>query len=590
MWLEHATGDQYATADREHRCQRAADGSRHPDSAGVRISVGRPVCIGRSVGAGLRVTDLPVPSASALPSPTAAPTAAPISATGKGVTIVIFDRGIDFRFPDFLNPDGTTRIKAALDMSGQNWCNDGNPRPTEYTEADFNAALAGQKQIDLRDAVGHGTATAGLAAGNGSALPDRRYAGVAPEADLIIVKTTSEGAPAHGDQPAEAAFNGCMDQALNWAKGQIDALGQPVVGLWNAGTQWGPIDGTSATSRAIAKLFPPGKPGWVWVASSGDEGGLPSHAGADYSPDSPAVIHFGLTTDSSYPTAWYSGSPAKVTVEFADGTKVGPVGPGDAVTVAGVSVTQYQPGKEFYPWTSNSGDHAVWMNISGHSGQPGTITFSAAGGGSGHVDLYGDVLGSQPLTSSINFTDSLADGRLNDQSSTAGAIVVADYVALDNFIDVDGVSRSFSNEGSTGQLWYRSSGGPTRDGRSVVDIAARGPERAGAAGAGIVVVRPLVPEPLAAGWAEHVHPLRRHERGGADRGRHDRVDAPGEPDAHRRPGARHAALDGHQRLVHRSGAERRLGLRQAQHRGRSGRRCRVVARRSLPRRGRRPNA
>jgi minor extracellular serine protease Vpr len=432
----------------------------------------------------------PQASASASSGPGGTPTAAPVSATGAGVTIVIFDRGIDWRNPEFLNADGTTRIKAALDMSGQNWCADGNPAPTAYTQDDINAALAGTRQIGLRDAVGHGTATAGLAAGNGSSLPDGRYAGVAPDADLVIVKVTSEGAPAHGDQPAEAAFNGCMDDALAWAKGQIEALGQPVVGIWNAGTQWGPIDGSSATSRAIARLFPPDKPGWVWVASSGDEGGIPNHAGADYAAGSPAVIHFGLTGDSSYPSAWYTGSaPATVTVELGDGTKVGPVAPGDSASAGGVTVTQYAPGKEFYPWTSNSGDHAVWLNISGHNGQGGTITFTATGSKSGHVDVYGDVLGPQPLTSAINFSDALVDGRLNDVSSTPGAIVVADYVALDHFTDVNGANEDFSQEGVAGALWYRSSGGPTRDGRDVVDVAAAGQN---------------VPAPLAAGswWSD----------------------------------------------------------------------------------------
>src|SRR5579863_7657283 len=38
----------------------------------------------------------------------------------------------------------------------------GTPPPTEYTEAQINAALSGAASINTRDAVGHGTATAGL--------------------------------------------------------------------------------------------------------------------------------------------------------------------------------------------------------------------------------------------------------------------------------------------------------------------------------------------------------------------------------------------------------------------------------------------
>ena len=41
---------------------------------------------------------------------------------GSGVTIAIIDRGIDWQHPDFIKPDGSTRIRAMLDMSGQNGC------------------------------------------------------------------------------------------------------------------------------------------------------------------------------------------------------------------------------------------------------------------------------------------------------------------------------------------------------------------------------------------------------------------------------------------------------------------------------------
>jgi subtilisin family serine protease len=40
--------------------------------------------------------------------------------TGHGVTVAILDRGIDWRNPDFIKVDGTTRIKWILDLSGQN--------------------------------------------------------------------------------------------------------------------------------------------------------------------------------------------------------------------------------------------------------------------------------------------------------------------------------------------------------------------------------------------------------------------------------------------------------------------------------------
>src|ERR1700687_3515586 len=72
--------------------------------------------------------------------------------TGRGVTVAILDRGIEWRNPDFIKTDGTTRIKWLLDMSGQNLCDPANPPPVEYTEAQINAALAGGPPISERDA------------------------------------------------------------------------------------------------------------------------------------------------------------------------------------------------------------------------------------------------------------------------------------------------------------------------------------------------------------------------------------------------------------------------------------------------------
>ena len=65
-------------------------------------------------------------------------------------------------------------------------------------------------------------------------------------------------------------------------------------------------------------------------------------------------------------------------------------------------------------------------------------------------------------------------GRLNDIASTTGVIVVGDYVALDSFSDVDSIPRDVSTRVLQAICGTESSGGPTRDGRDVVDIAAPG--------------------------------------------------------------------------------------------------------------------
>ncbi len=397
--------------------------------------------------------------------------------TGKGVTIAVLDRGIAWRHPDFINEDGSTRIYKMLDMSGQRLCREDNPEPVEYTAQDINQALMNDTDLGTTDFVGHGSSTAGTAAGNGRGLPDGRYMGIAPQADLVIVKMTSEGAPAHGDVPAQAGFQGCQDDAIDWAAAVMDELGQPGVLIINSGVQWGPVDGTSAVSRKLAAVFPEDKPGRIVVLPSGDEGSLPNHARADF--DASQTTEIGINRASStfsVMSAWYSGGvPAEVTVRFDDGTSVGPVGPGQVLDQDGISITHYRPGQEFYPWRSDSGDRAVWIGISGHPGK-GSFQIKALsmGDGAGEVDLYGDVTGPN-LTPVTTMIDHLTPGRLQDYAGTPSAIVVADHNLRTSYTDIDGIMRTMMEEGEKDDLWLKSSAGPTRDGRDFgVDISAPG--------------------------------------------------------------------------------------------------------------------
>jgi hypothetical protein len=346
-----------------------------------------------------------------------------------------------------------------------------------YTETQINQALQANTPLAERDAVGHGTVTAGIAAGNGSAaLPaSAQWAGLAPEADLLIVKVTSEGAPAHGTQAAESPFQGCYSQALDLVTQEATALGEPIVALINSGTQWGPIDGTSALSQKIDQDFGLSTPGHVYISASGDEGTLNNHARSTYS--NTATI-FPLTKSSTgnvYMQAWYTGSvPAKVTVKMAATGATATALPGNTCassTDGTITVCQYLPGQQFYPWTSSGPDRAVWININGHSGA-GSVKIQATIAATGTADVYGDAA---PI---VTFAKFLTPGRLDDPSSTFSAIVAACYNVRTTWVDITGTMQSLTTEGATGALWKYSSGGPTRDGRvppnGGVDVATPG--------------------------------------------------------------------------------------------------------------------
>ena len=86
----------------------------------------------------------------------------------------IIDSGIDYTNPNFCNADGTTRIRALWDQSIQGKPPAGYALGTEYTQEQINMALAQEGSIESKkeivpssDTSGHGTAVAGVAAGNG---------------------------------------------------------------------------------------------------------------------------------------------------------------------------------------------------------------------------------------------------------------------------------------------------------------------------------------------------------------------------------------------------------------------------------------
>ena len=93
---------------------------------------------------------------------------------GTGVLVAIIDSGIDYANLDFRNADGTTRIYALWDQTIPGNPPEGYVQGTEYTQEKINEALQQEnrtermKIVPSEDRSGHGTAVAGIAAGNGT--------------------------------------------------------------------------------------------------------------------------------------------------------------------------------------------------------------------------------------------------------------------------------------------------------------------------------------------------------------------------------------------------------------------------------------
>ncbi len=113
--------------------------------------------------------------------------------TGRNVIIGFVDTGIDYTNPLFLDREGRSRIGVLWDQTVRGGrAGQGIPSAyygTAYTVGQINEALASADPYSVvpsRDEDGHGTFMAGVAAGG--ADPDRDFSGIAPEAELAVVK------------------------------------------------------------------------------------------------------------------------------------------------------------------------------------------------------------------------------------------------------------------------------------------------------------------------------------------------------------------------------------------------------------------
>ena len=168
---------------------------------------------------------------------------------GKGVLVAVLDSGIDYANMDFRNPDGTTRIVSIWDQTISGAPPTGYALGSEYNREQINDALLKNDPLEMRrlvpvtDTSGHGTAVAGIAAGNGRGSGNR-YRGVASESELIIVKL---------GRPREEGFPRTTElmMGLNYVVEKALETGKPVAVNISIGNTYGSHDGTSLLERFI---------------------------------------------------------------------------------------------------------------------------------------------------------------------------------------------------------------------------------------------------------------------------------------------------------------------------------------------------
>jgi subtilisin family serine protease len=373
--------------------------------------------------------------------------------SGKGVLIGVVDSGIDVSNPAF--------EKRVLRIWDQTLPGPGVP------EGGYGAELKGDMMQISQDTVGHGTHVSGMTCGHDPGDPT--YAGVAPKANLVMVKT--DGMTAHVADGIRYLFRVATD------------LKRPAVVNISLGGHDDAHDGTDALSQVIDAAVGPGR---IVCCAAGNDGNdnihaqvhLPTTKGATQTvPCAIPAPPQGQPPATAVFNGWYAGT---------DQVEVGVVSPSGKMTPYQGIITQGSPAKTY---TLPSGtvrvttpgpdpaNHDVNFLVevtpappSGGSpkAQPWKLRFRGVNVTKGTVDVWsldGDV---------AQFTGPAAVDtmKIGSPGCASRAITVAAFTTRTEWDDMTGGSHETGEKLDT--ISDFSSEGPLRNAAQKPDVAAPG--------------------------------------------------------------------------------------------------------------------
>lgn len=363
--------------------------------------------------------------------------------TGKGVIIGIIDSGIDSKHPAF---DG--RILSIWDQT--------LPGPG-VIEGSYGAELTGVQLTISQDTDGHGTHVAGIAAG-----ADTTYGGVAPDAELVIIKTDLQDAH--------------IADGIRYIFRVASELGRPAVVNLSLGGHADGHDGSDSLSKIIDAETGPGR---IVCCAAGNEGNDNIHGQATIPAKSTRGMRFNVPLNQVgivWLNAWYSrNSELEVSVRGPNGF----VTPFQKIIANGNPTQDYDlPDAQVQVATPGAdpvnGDHNFFVQVRGKGKTPvqGGI-WQLRVRNTSSTDTRLDVW-TLDDSSSVFFTgQSVKDSvKIGSPGAATSAITVAAYTTKCNYTDIDAQAREMGME--LHGISEFSSEGPLRNQAQKPDVAAPG--------------------------------------------------------------------------------------------------------------------
>lgn len=409
---------------------------------------------------------------------------------GRGVVVGVVDTGIDITHEDFRRPDGHTRVLYLQDVSA----GAGGLHPElatapeaavwdatdiDYALAQRTAGVPASPALTERDLFGHGTHVAGIAAGSGRAtgagLPAGRYVGMAPGADLVIVKGTRGSGNGFSDTDIADGVRFVFERAA--------ALGRPAVVNLSIGAQSTAHTGHSAMEEMLSALVGSGTSaaGRIIVAAAGNDGGDDIHASGELAGRGRARVPIEVdpyTRPVGAPPVgfswevWYPPTSGGLTVTVISpaGRVLGPVefmSAADMDTPEGhVYVDHARAGTD-----AASGRNGAYCSVQQSSaGPPARGNWQVELRGGAHFDLW---ISSSSIPANVGVRGELdADDHLTIPGIAENIISVGSYTTRSSWRSFLGTA--VSRELRIGDGSFFSGTGPTADGRFKPDLSAPG--------------------------------------------------------------------------------------------------------------------